>query len=173
MPFPSAVSNVPVTSIVGMVIPPLRLQTLPSASASRPTSSVMVCAGPSLAGVVRRVSRGLDVTNLLALLVRPCVVSLTVGEVLIVSTPSLMRRVVSVCSGYLHRGAERKTVGGGCTAGSLSGTNVAKGKNCKAIPNVDKVLCDRGACKIISCKDGFDPAGDHCVKSGLNGARKT
>ena len=52
--------------------------------------------------------------------------------------------------------AERGTVGGGCTVAiSPFGHDMAEGKNCKAIPNVDDVLCDGGGCKVLSFKDGF------------------
>lgn len=77
--------------------------------------------------------------------------------------------------GYLRQGAERRTVGGGCTVASPFGNNVADGKNCKAIPNVDQVLCDGGTCKVLSCKDGFyvSPTHSSCVKHRINRVRKT
>ena len=97
-PLPSAVFSVLVTSSAGTVtlVPPA--PTLPSASAGRPTPSVMVCVGLSLADAARRVSPGLSVISLLGLLVRPCVGSPAVEMVLIMLTPTLTWRVVSAFS---------------------------------------------------------------------------
>ncbi|KAF9652487.1 hypothetical protein BDM02DRAFT_3075260, partial [Thelephora ganbajun] len=54
---------------------------------------------------------------------------------------------------------------GGCTVASPFGNNVADGKNCKAIPNVEGVSCHQGTCKILSCKNGFKVSRSHdsCV----------
>lgn len=53
------------------------------------------------------------------------------------------------------------------------GNNVADGKNCKSIPNVDKVQCD-GSCKVLSCKNGYEVSRSHdkCVKPRLERARQ-
>lgn len=160
-----------------MVILLSRAQTLPSAFARRPPPSATACAGPSLAGVARRVSPSLNATRILALLARPSAASPVVETALIVLTLALTRRAVSVfCfSRYLRYGSEGSTVGGGCTVGSPLGDNVANGKNCKALPNVDQVSCDNGACTVISCKGDFDvsPQKDGCVQRGIKRVRKT
>ena len=64
-----------------------------------------------------------------------------------------------------ERCVEGEVAGGGCTVASPFGGNVADGKNCWGILNVGDVLCDNGACKIISCKSGFkiSTSGDSCV----------
>ncbi|KAL1680280.1 hypothetical protein EV122DRAFT_208323 [Schizophyllum commune] len=40
-----------------------------------------------------------------------------------------------------------------------------QGVDCTQIANVEKVACDDGACRIISCKAGFQPSGGFCVVS--------
>jgi len=62
---------------------------------------------------------------------------------------------------------------GGCTVPSPFGNNGASGKNCKTIPNVDKVLCDNGTCKVLSCKNGFkvSRSNDSCIQPRLNRVR--
>jgi hypothetical protein len=77
---------------------------------------------------------------------------------------------------YLHYDTEGRALGGGCTiAPPLAfGNNVANGKNCKALPNVENVICRQGTCEVLSCKAGFEvsDARDSCVKAGPNRFRK-
>ena len=158
-----------------MDILPLLVQILPSVSASRHSASVMGCVGTSHKGVARRAAPCADVISKLALLARPCVVSLTVKRAMIVliSIPTL--RAVSyfalaVPIAMLRTG----NIGGGCTVASPFGNNVADGKNCKSIPDVDQVLCNGGTCKILSCKQGFKVSsfGDACVKLRIDRVRQ-
>ena len=70
-----------------------------------------------------------------------------------------------------HCDADTGTSGGACTVASPFEDKVAK--NCKTIPHVDKAICAKGACKVQSCKDGFDvsPSQDSCVGHRLNRIR--
>ncbi|KAG9127762.1 hypothetical protein FRC07_009887 [Ceratobasidium sp. 392] len=54
---------------------------------------------------------------------------------------------------------------GGCVG--PEGEEGYTGRDCTAIPNVDKVRCSAGKCEISSCRSGFEPSGGNCVsKSG-------
>jgi len=109
------------------------------------------------------------VITLPAPLERPYVVSQTVETATIVlisgTTPRVVNLFFSRCA---HCGTEGWIVGGGCTVAPPFG-GAAGGKNCKDITNVDDVTCDNGACKVLSCKNGFKvhTSGDSCVKPNL------
>jgi len=154
----------------------LQVRTPPIASASLPTASVMGCAGLSHMDAAPKVSLGGSAMVLLALLERPSVASLTVMRVMIVLISRAILRVVSdlVLVLFIVILSNGMTVGGGCTVASPFGGNVADGKNCKDIPHVEKVLCDNGSCKVLSCKSGFIVSDSHdsCVKARLNRVRR-
>jgi len=63
---------------------------------------------------------------------------------------------------------------GGCVVASPFGNNVADGKNCKTIPNVDEAVCDAGTCKVVSCKNGLNVSNSHdsCVMPRLDRVRQ-
>ncbi|QRW11137.1 GCC2 and GCC3 domain protein [Ceratobasidium sp. AG-Ba] len=50
---------------------------------------------------------------------------------------------------------------GGCIA--PGGSDKFTGKDCSAIPNVDQVKCERGRCKIMSCREGYVAGQGACV----------
>ena len=74
---------------------------------------------------------------------------------------------MSFFSRCTHRDTDGWIVGGGCPVASPFG-GAAGGKNCKDIANVNQVTCDNGACKVLSCNNGFQvPASnDGCVNPG-------
>jgi len=172
---PSVTSSVLATLRARRATLLLPVPILPSVSASRPTASAMECVGTSHTDVARRVSPGEGATTLSVLLARPCVVSPTAGKVMIVLISQPMLRVVSDLA-LVVRIAILRTgiVGGGCTVASPFGGNVADGKNCKTIPNVEKVLCDSGTCKVLSCEHDFKVSrfNDSCVKLRLDRVRQ-
>ncbi|KAG8785049.1 hypothetical protein FRC12_018029 [Ceratobasidium sp. 428] len=57
---------------------------------------------------------------------------------------------------------------GGCVGPDDSFT----GKDCSAIPNVDKVGCERGQCKVVSCREGYAPADGACVPKSHSKAKR-
>ena len=125
--------------------------------------------------VARRVSPRRGVIILFAPLGRPCAVSPTVKKATTVLTSTPMSRAVGVsCSGRAHCDAKDVPIGGGCTVASPFGNNVADGKNCKTIHKVERVFCDEGSCKVLSCKDGYKVSRSHdsCVQPRLERVRE-
>ncbi|KAG9073560.1 Dihydroxyacetone synthase, partial [Ceratobasidium sp. UAMH 11750] len=51
---------------------------------------------------------------------------------------------------------------GGCV-GPEGDEESYTGKDCSAIPNVDQVRCERGQCKVISCRAGYAPGQGTCT----------
>ncbi|KAG8730343.1 hypothetical protein FRC12_020317, partial [Ceratobasidium sp. 428] len=46
------------------------------------------------------------------------------------------------------------------------------GQDCSAIPNVDSVRCDRGRCKVMSCRNGYEPADGTCLATPRSKAKR-
>ena len=97
-------------------------------------------------------------------MVSPTMEAVTTALILRVM-PGTVRVFFSRC---VNGETEGWIVGGGCAVAPPLG-GAAGGKNCKDIANVDSVICDNGACKVLSCKDGFKvPASnDRCVNPSL------
>ncbi|KAB5593243.1 Proprotein convertase subtilisin/kexin type 5 [Ceratobasidium theobromae] len=63
---------------------------------------------------------------------------------------------------------------GGCVGPEGDYSSKYTGRDCGAIPNVDKVQCKKGHCEIKSCRPGFEPHNGECVaKQGYYGKNGT
>ncbi|KAG8736947.1 Dihydroxyacetone synthase [Ceratobasidium sp. 414] len=52
---------------------------------------------------------------------------------------------------------------GGCVGPDGVDDKLFTGQDCSAIPNVDRVECEQGRCKVVSCRSGYTPGQGTCA----------
>ncbi|KAG8781038.1 Dihydroxyacetone synthase, partial [Ceratobasidium sp. 428] len=61
---------------------------------------------------------------------------------------------------------------GGCVGMLDEDDDSFTGKDCSMIPNVNAVKCERGQCKVMSCRNGYEPVDGGCVATSHSKAKR-